>query len=45
MYVVGKSMGKEDAQPYQGDVVTIDGTVPVTVPLAASSELNYSNPA
>lgn len=45
MYVVGKSMGKAGAQPYQGDVVTIDGTAPVTVPLAASSELNYSNPA
>lgn len=45
MYVVGKSMGKEGAQPYQGDVVTIDGTAPVTVPLAAASELNYSNPA
>lgn len=45
MVVIPKSMGRASAQPYQGSEVTIDGTVPVTIPLAPSGELNYSNPA
>lgn len=43
MYVVGKSIGRASAQYYQGSVITIDGTVPVTIPIAPSGELNYAN--